>query len=98
MPSLYAYSNSENTALVILQRKGYQLWYDPQREIHYAEKNGWDFAASGAMELLGAVSVFEYQNPQSYSAYWWKLDKPQLLRNLPSQPQPFKSVITHMEW
>jgi hypothetical protein len=92
MPTLSAYTNVENTALVILQEKGFQIWYAREYDLFYAEKNGWDFAANGAVELLGVIAIFEHQNPKSFREYWWKIDDPDLVRNLPAKPNPYKPV------
>ena len=92
MPALTAYSNTENTALVILQNKGYQIWFDAETETFWCEKDGWDFSASGATELLGAVAVLEYHEPAQFKEYWWRIREPWLLNNLPSEPEPFKPV------
>ncbi|MFK7850590.1 MAG: hypothetical protein AB8D78_06390 [Akkermansiaceae bacterium] len=92
MPALTAYSNTENTALVILQRKGYQVWFDQDTESFWCEKDGWDFSASGATELLGAVAFREYHEPKEFKEYWWRIEEPWLLNNLPSEPQPFEPV------
>ena len=68
MPALFAYSNTDNTAAVILQNKGYQLW--KQGDTYKAERRGWDFAAGSMTALLGLVSIFEHKNPRRYSEGW----------------------------
>lgn len=92
MPALSAYTNVENTALVILKEKGFQIWYDKDRERYCAEKNGWDFFAHGAVELLGVVAIFEHHNPITYREYWWKIDEPDIARSLPQTPIPYTPV------
>ena len=92
MPSLSAYSNVVNTALVILHRKGFQTWYDAKTDHYWAEKDGWDFAASGAVELLGIVEIYENLNPIEFSEYWWKLDSPRLDGKLPRKPRKYRPV------
>ena len=96
MPTLSAYTNVENTALVILRQKGFQIWYDKELDCYCAEKGGWDFFANGAVELLGVVTIFEYHNPLNFREYWWKIDEPNLVRNLPSKPLPYKPVWEKM--
>ncbi|RYD29806.1 MAG: hypothetical protein EOP86_21045 [Verrucomicrobiaceae bacterium] len=95
MPALTAYSNTENTALVVLKQKGYQLWYEEATESYFAEKNGWDFSAESAMELLGAVAVFEHFSPEAFESYWWRKESPELLHNLPSSPNPYSSITRY---
>jgi hypothetical protein len=43
VPALSAHSNVENTALVLLERKGYQYWYEHEAGLYFVEKDGWDF-------------------------------------------------------
>lgn len=86
MASLSEYSNVYNTALLILQEKGYQLWYDEPADLYYAEKDGWDFAANTPCGLLGVVAIYESANPPRYADYWWRKDGPQVYRSLPRQP------------
>lgn len=92
MPTLTSHVNTENTALVIIKRKGYQYWYDEKAEMYFAEKNGWDFAAPGATELLGVIAIFEQANPTKFKEYWWRIDKPWLKSSVPSEPQPYRPV------
>jgi len=93
MPALSEHANVHNTMLVILQEKGYALWYDKASDLYYAEKNGWDFAANSPCSLLGLVAAFEYEHPTEYREYWWRKDEPELFRKLPSSPSPYVSVI-----
>ncbi|WP_461783912.1 hypothetical protein [Prosthecobacter sp.] len=83
MPALSYYCNVDNTAAVILHRKGYRLWNDLEMKAICAEKNAWDFAADDAVQLLGLISIFESQQPAEYREYWWKIDDPWLLDELP---------------
>lgn len=92
MSSLYAYSNVENTALVLIQRKGFQIWFDDEEQLYYAEKDGWDFAAAGAVELLGTIAIFEHHNPEVFKEYWWRIENPVLISNLPKHPSPYVPV------
>jgi len=92
MPALTSYSNTENSALVVLKEKGYQLWYDQETETHFAEKDGWDFAAEGAMELLGVVALYEHCSPEKFEPYWWRKDDTKLLHNLSEEPCSYTSV------
>jgi hypothetical protein len=92
MPALYAYSNVENTALIILTEKGYRLWRDLESDLYYAEKDGWDFCAAGAVELLGVIGIYEYHNPKECQEYWWRIERPWLLDSLPKQAPSYTPV------
>ena len=49
MPTLSAYSNTENTALIILKQLGYRYWLEDkgtEYEKACCEKDGWDFKAN----------------------------------------------------
>ena len=73
MPALSSYSNVEETAIRILASKGFRLWLD--EEIYCCERNGWDFYADSFVELLGLVSIYEYQGaPGKYNEYWWRVE------------------------
>lgn len=93
MPALSSHSNVENTAAVLLERKGYQLWRDDESQTVMAEKDGWDFAASGLIELLGIIAIFESLSPEAYREYWWRIREPWLLNSLARQPKPYNSVL-----
>ena len=82
MPDLSAYLNVYNTALVILERKGWSLRYDKPQEFWFAKKDGWEFLADDPMQLLGLVAIFEYHVPKAKSEYWWKIDEPDLFSKL----------------
>jgi hypothetical protein len=86
MPTLSEYSNVYNTALVVLQQKGFQVWYDEALDAYLAERDGWDFQSETPCGLLGLVAIFEYKQPDAYGEYWWKEDDPALYGNLPERP------------
>jgi hypothetical protein len=92
MPTLSEYSNVYNTALVILERKGFQVWHDEQTNLYCAEKDGWDFQADTPCGLLGVVAIYEFKQPAAYQEYWWREQEPNRYRNLPKQPRPYKPV------
>jgi hypothetical protein len=92
MPALSAYANTENTALIILQRKGYQLWYDESIQRFCCEKDGWDFTAESATELLGVVAIYDYHHPDQCQEYWWKINEPWLIDGLPRQPKDYDPI------
>jgi hypothetical protein len=58
MPTLSEYSNVYNTALNILDKKGFSVWYDESLEMFFAERNGWDFMSETPCGLLGIVSIY----------------------------------------
>ncbi len=80
MPDLSAYLNVYNTALVVLERKGWSLRYDKQHEWWFAKKDGWEFLADDPMQLLGLVAIFEHHAPKKKADYWWKIDEPDLFK------------------
>ena len=79
MSDLSAHLNVYNTALVVLERKGWALRYDKLREWWFATKDGWEFLAEDPMQLLGLVAIYESHAPLAKSEYWWKIDDPDLL-------------------
>jgi hypothetical protein len=93
MPALSEYSNVYNTALVILQKKGYRLWHNRERELYYAEKDGWDFVSDSPCGLLGLIAIFECKQPREFKEYWWVEDGPDLYGHLPGEPPDYVSVI-----
>ena len=93
MPALSIYSNVENTALVILDSKGYRVWKDASTNLLMAEKEGWDFCGESAVELLAAASIFEYHSPKEFKEYWWRIEAPDLLNDIPTAKPNFDSVV-----
>jgi hypothetical protein len=93
MPTLSEHSNVYNTALVILQKKGYQLWFDDETQSYCAEKDGWDFMAVDPCGLLGLVAIYELKQPARFADYWWREREPDLYGSLPRQPRPYDPVI-----
>ena len=92
MPTLSAYSNVENTALIILKKKGYNVWLNKSDNLYFAERNGWDFCANSITELLGLIGIYEYHNPKNYREYWWMIKDEWLLNDLPDRSPQYKSV------
>jgi hypothetical protein len=86
MPALSEYTNVYNTALVVLQQKGFQVWYDKKLDAYLAEKDGWDFLSQTPCGLLGVIAIFEHKRPSAYGEYWWKEDEPDLFQKLPERP------------
>lgn len=92
MPALSYYTNVHNTALVILKRKGFRLWTEQGGDLICAEKDGWDFMANDPVQLLGLISVYETQQPSEFNEYWWKIDKPWLLKKVSARRPRFVPV------
>jgi hypothetical protein len=87
MAALSEYTNVYNTALLVLRAKGYQLWYDKETEDFCAESGGWDFRAPTPCGLLGLVAIFELKKPTQFVDYWWREEGPEVVRDLPHQPE-----------
>ncbi len=79
MPDIGAHLNVYNTALVILERKGWSLRYEKSQERWFAKKGVWEFLADDPMQLLGLVAIYEHHAPKKKEEYWWKIDQPDLL-------------------
>jgi hypothetical protein len=50
-PALGEYVNVYNSALNVISKKGYQLWYDADSDLFGAERGGWDFLADNPISL-----------------------------------------------
>ena len=79
MADIGAHLNVYNTALAVLERKGWELSYDKVHEWWFAKKDGWEFLADDPMQLLGLVAIYEHHSPEEKREYWWKIDEPDLL-------------------
>ncbi len=82
MPDLSSHLNVYNTALVILERKGWSLSFDKPRDVWFAKRDGWELLADDPMQLLGLVRIYEHHSPNTKQEYWWKLDEPNVLAKL----------------
>jgi len=94
MATLADHANVSDTALIILQKKGYQLWQNSESNTYYAEKDGWDFASNSLVGLLGVVAIFEFTRPPVWREYWWKepSDSCLFLRLPEAPPRPYEPV------
>ena len=72
MPALSCYANVHDTAVALLERKGYQVWFDAETDLFFAEREGWDFAADDPVALLGVIAIYEATAPRGYEDYWWR--------------------------
>jgi hypothetical protein len=94
MPALFEYNNVYGTALAILLKKGYQVWYEENDQIFWAERDGWDFASRSPCGLLGLVAIFEERQPKHYDEYWWRVDEVDFPKGVPTAPlKPYRSII-----
>ena len=93
MPALSYYTNVHNTALVILQRKGYRVWTRREPELFCAEKDGWDFWADDPVQLLGLISIHEFHHPPAWREYWWQIAEPWLYDAIPDRPPDYTPVF-----
>ncbi|MFL9481689.1 hypothetical protein ACI6Q2_02855 [Chitinophagaceae bacterium LWZ2-11] len=93
MPALSEYSNIHDSIFNILSNKGYKVWIDVEKEIYWAEKDGWDFCALSPCALLGVVSIFEYKKPDCYREYWWREDGDASESSLSTVSPAYISVI-----
>ena len=97
MPALSEYANVSNTVFNILEKKGYQIWYDDEVDMYCAQKNGWDFMAYSPCGLLGLVNIYEFKKPEIYKDYWWRDKEKDLLDNLSRKKPKYISVIYQKE-
>lgn len=93
MPALSEYANVYNVALGLLQAAGFQVWFDEPSDLYCAERNGWDFMAESPVGLLGLAKMHEMIAPTQWQEYWWRVPTHFDYKNLPKQPEPYKSVI-----
>ncbi|MBD1229592.1 hypothetical protein [Xenorhabdus griffiniae] len=93
MPVLSEYSNVTNTVFNVLDKKGFNIWYDEEVNMYCAEKDGWDFMADSPCGLLGVISIYEFKQPAEYKEYWWRDEEKDLLNNLSHTPPEYTSVI-----
>ena len=91
MASLSNAGNVSNTCLLILRKRGYELWTEGDSEnanpftdiFWFAKKGGYDFVANSPLELLGLVAIFEFKNPQNPPEdYWWLVEGENILDEL----------------
>lgn len=93
MPALSEYSNVYNTAILILEQKGFRVWRDPETDLFCCERDGWDFMADSPCGLLGVVAIFEFKAPADFREYWWRQEGPDRYGSLPTQSPPYVSVV-----
>jgi hypothetical protein len=82
MADLSAYLNVYNTALVVIERKGWSLRFEKSPERWFAKKGDWELLADDPMQLLGLVAIHEHHSPKAKAEYWWKIDEPDIISRL----------------
>jgi hypothetical protein len=94
MPALSEYVNVYNSALTIIENKGFQIWFNDKAELYCAEREGWDFMAENPISLLGLIAMHEAITPSVYAEYWWKSNPPSDYQSLPTKPRAYVSVVS----
>lgn len=87
---LGATGNVINTCLLIIKEKGYSLSVEGEldtegglaSELWIAEKDGFKFMADNGIELLGLIAIYDFKKPKEDTPYWWKIDGPDLWREV----------------
>ena len=92
MPALSEYANVFDTAVAVLERKGYQVWVSPRTDLVWAQRDGWDFAAETPIALLGLVAIYEHTRPAGYTEYWWRTEPERRYADLPTTPPDYHPV------
>ncbi|HEY9392174.1 MAG TPA: hypothetical protein VIR27_20675 [Mycobacteriales bacterium] len=92
MPALGEYADVHDTAIAVLEQKGFAVWKDEDADLFCAERNGWDFMADSPVSLLGLVAIYEHQHPTSYVEYWWKAAPTRRSDALPTTPPDYVPV------
>lgn len=93
MPTLSEFANVYDSALDLLEKKGFQLWFDEKSDLFFAERNGWDFAAENPISLLGLAAIFEAEEPSQFHEYWWRRKGTEPRARLPREPVPYDSIM-----
>lgn len=94
MAALADHSNVIDTALDLLERKGFQVWHDKEQDKYWAERDGWDFVSRSPTGLLGVIAIFEATQPEAWREYWWKSPRVGLYEALPDRPRPYTPIFT----
>lgn len=97
MPALSEYANVYDTAVELLQRAGFQVWFNEKADLFCAERDGWDFMAESPVGLLGLVKMHEAIAPSGWREYWWKLATRVDAGRLPRKPRPYISVASRTD-
>jgi hypothetical protein len=93
VPTISEFPNVYDSALDLLEKKGFQLWFDEKSDLFFAERNGWDFAAENPISLLGLVAIFEAEEPSQFHECWWRRKGIEPRAQLPKVPVPYDSIM-----
>lgn len=72
MPTLGEFVDVYGPALDLLEKKGFQFWFDEKADLFFAERDGLDFAAENPISLLGLMAIFEAEAPLQFHECWWR--------------------------
>lgn len=92
MPALGEYANVYDSAIAVLERKGFSVWRDESADMFCAQRSGWDFMADSPISLLGLVAIYEHKSPQTYAEYWWRTTPECDAASLPTAPPDYVPV------
>jgi hypothetical protein len=92
VPALGEYANVFDTALAVLEQKGYAVWKDETADMFCAQRAGWDFTADSPISLLGLVAIYEHKHPDTYTEYWWRTQPAHGWQSLPTTPPDYTPV------
>lgn len=92
MPALGEYANVYDTAIAVLEQKGFAVWHNETAEMFCAQRDGWDFTADSPISLLGLVAIYEHKDPPTYTEYWWKTQPERRSTDLPTTPPDYVPV------
>jgi hypothetical protein len=93
VPTLGEYPNVWDSAIAVLEEKGFDVWRNEGHDTYYAQRAGWDFSADTPISLLGLVAIYEHRAPGSYTEYWWKAQPSHRSLDLPAVPPDYTPVI-----
>lgn len=92
MPALGEYPDVEDTALAVLEQKGFAVWRNDDAGLFCAQRDGWDFMADSPISLLGLVAIYEHRQPPSYTEYWWRTAPERGTDAIPTTPPDYHPV------
>jgi len=92
VPALGEYPNVWDSAIAVLEQKGYTVWHDSRTDMYGAERGGWDFLADSPISLLGLVALYEHKQPDGYTEYWWRTAPRRSSLDLPTTAPDYTPV------
>ena len=101
---LFSYPNVWNTCLFLLRERGYRLFLlgpdDPEllsQCTWNAERAGIKLRANNPIELLGLATIHEYHKPTSDIPYWWRVDCPDIVKEVETDWQTHLAEVNHTD-